>query len=147
MLLLYKSDWIIKLWESCFGWVVVAHAFNPSTREVEAGGFLSSRPAWSTEFQDSQGYNRETLSLKNKKKKKKKNHQNSCFYWVTRCGDGWLWGVWGVVVKRDELASWERVAQWWEHMEWDPAGTVLWLTSTSTRAGTGRAGEMVAWFF
>jgi hypothetical protein len=29
---------------------VVAHAFNPSTREAEAGGFLlSSRPAWSTE--------------------------------------------------------------------------------------------------
>jgi hypothetical protein len=29
-------------------WVVVAHAFNPSTQEAEAGGFLSSRPAWST---------------------------------------------------------------------------------------------------
>jgi hypothetical protein len=28
---------------------VVAHAFNPSTWEVEAGGFLSSKPAWSTE--------------------------------------------------------------------------------------------------
>jgi hypothetical protein len=28
---------------------VVAHAFNPSTREAEAGRFLSSRPAWSTE--------------------------------------------------------------------------------------------------
>jgi hypothetical protein len=27
---------------------VVAHAFNPSSREAEAGGFLSSRPAWST---------------------------------------------------------------------------------------------------
>jgi hypothetical protein len=27
---------------------VVAHAFNPTTREAEAGGFLSSRPAWST---------------------------------------------------------------------------------------------------
>jgi hypothetical protein len=27
---------------------VVAHAFNPSTQEAEAGGFLSSRPAWST---------------------------------------------------------------------------------------------------
>ena len=27
---------------------MVAHAFNPSTREAEAGGFLSSRPAWST---------------------------------------------------------------------------------------------------
>jgi hypothetical protein len=28
---------------------VMAHAFNPSTREAEAGGFLSSRPALSTE--------------------------------------------------------------------------------------------------
>jgi hypothetical protein len=28
--------------------VVVAHAFDPSTREAEAGRFLSSRPAWST---------------------------------------------------------------------------------------------------
>jgi hypothetical protein len=28
---------------------VVVHAFNPSTREAKAGGFLSSRPAWSTE--------------------------------------------------------------------------------------------------
>jgi hypothetical protein len=27
---------------------VVAHAFNPSTLEAEAGGFLSWRPAWST---------------------------------------------------------------------------------------------------
>ena len=29
--------------------MVVAHAFNPSTQEAEAGGSLSSRPAWSTE--------------------------------------------------------------------------------------------------
>jgi major histocompatibility complex class I len=28
---------------------VVVHAFNPSTQEAEAGGFLSLRPAWSTE--------------------------------------------------------------------------------------------------
>jgi hypothetical protein len=28
---------------------MMAHAFNPSTWEAEAGGFLSSRPAWSTE--------------------------------------------------------------------------------------------------
>jgi hypothetical protein len=27
---------------------MVAHAFNPSTWEAEASGFLSSRPAWST---------------------------------------------------------------------------------------------------
>jgi hypothetical protein len=36
----------------------VAHAFNPSTQEAEAGGFLSSRPAGlQSEFQQvSQGY-------------------------------------------------------------------------------------------
>jgi hypothetical protein len=28
---------------------VVVHTFNPSTWDVEAVGFLSSRPAWSTE--------------------------------------------------------------------------------------------------
>jgi hypothetical protein len=28
--------------------VVVAPAFIPSTREAEAGGFLSPRPTWST---------------------------------------------------------------------------------------------------
>jgi hypothetical protein len=27
---------------------MVAHTFNPSTQEAEAGGFLSLRPAWST---------------------------------------------------------------------------------------------------
>ena len=32
----------------CLGQVVVAHTFNPSTGEAEAGGFLSSRLAWST---------------------------------------------------------------------------------------------------
>jgi hypothetical protein len=32
------------------GRAVMAHAFNPSTWEAEAGGFLSSRPAWSTEW-------------------------------------------------------------------------------------------------
>ena len=29
--------------------VAVAPAFNPSTREAEAGGLLSLKPAWSTE--------------------------------------------------------------------------------------------------
>jgi hypothetical protein len=27
---------------------MVAHTFNPSTQEAEAGGFLSSRPTWFT---------------------------------------------------------------------------------------------------
>jgi hypothetical protein len=36
---------------------VVAHTFNPSTQEAEAGRFLSSKPAClQSEFQDSQGY-------------------------------------------------------------------------------------------
>jgi hypothetical protein len=50
---------------------VVAHAFNPSTREAEAGRFLSSRPAWSTKWVPGQpGLYRETLSRKNKNKKR-----------------------------------------------------------------------------
>ena len=37
--------------------VVVAHAFNPSTWEAEAGGLLSlGQPGLQSEFQDSQGY-------------------------------------------------------------------------------------------
>jgi hypothetical protein len=47
----------------------VVHTYNPSTREAEAGGLLSSRPAWSTEWVPEQpGPHRETLSWKNKTK-------------------------------------------------------------------------------
>jgi hypothetical protein len=49
---------------------VVAHAFNPSTWEAEAGGFLSSRPAWSI---DTQGY---TDCLDPPPKKKNPNNNN-----------------------------------------------------------------------
>jgi hypothetical protein len=53
---------------------VVAHTFNPSTRE--AGGFLSSRPAWSTKGVPGQpGLYRETMSRKTKMKKKKKKEK------------------------------------------------------------------------
>jgi hypothetical protein len=53
---------------------VVGHAFNPSTREAEAGGFLSSRPAWPTKRVPGQpGLHRETLSRKKKKIQKTKN--------------------------------------------------------------------------
>ena len=51
----------------------MAHAFDPSTweAEAEAGGFLSSMPAWSTErVPGKPGLHRETLY----KKKKKKDH-------------------------------------------------------------------------
>jgi hypothetical protein len=49
---------------------VVAHSFSPST--WEAGGFLSSRPAWSTEFQDSQGYTEKPCLEKTKRKEGRK---------------------------------------------------------------------------
>jgi hypothetical protein len=67
-----------------FCWAVVAHHFNPSTWKAEAGGFLSSRTAWSTEFVPGQpGLHRETLSQKNKTKqnqKKKTATTKKCFY-------------------------------------------------------------------
>jgi hypothetical protein len=50
---------------------MVAHAFNPSTREAEAGRFLQS------EFQDSQGYIEKPCLEKLKKKKKKKKRKCS----------------------------------------------------------------------
>jgi hypothetical protein len=58
------------LWQS---WAVVAQAFNPSTSEVEAGRFLSSEPAWSTEWVPGQPeLHRETLSQKTNKQTKTK---------------------------------------------------------------------------
>jgi hypothetical protein len=57
---------------------VVAYAFNPNTQEAEAGRFLSSRPAWSTEWVPGQpGLHRETLSQKKQNKtKQNKTKQN-----------------------------------------------------------------------
>jgi hypothetical protein len=75
---------------------VVAHAFNPSTREAEAGRFLSSRPAWSTKWVPGQpGPHRETLSRKNQKEKEKKLAVNFaimvCEYYFT---------AFGVIIRR-----------------------------------------------
>jgi hypothetical protein len=61
----------------------VAHAFNPST--WEAGEFLSSRPAWSTEWVPGQpGLHRETIS---KNQKKFKQHGKGGW----RAGSGLFW--------------------------------------------------------
>jgi hypothetical protein len=50
------------------GQAVVAHTFNPSPWEAEAGGFLSSRPAWSTKWVPGKpGLYRVTLSPKTPK--------------------------------------------------------------------------------
>ena len=60
---------------------MVAHAFNPSTWEAEAGGFLRiSKTAWSTkEFQDSQGYTQKPCREKRTTTTKQTNKQtNKC---------------------------------------------------------------------
>ena len=55
---------------------MVAHTFNASTQEAEAGGLLSSRPACSTEWVPGQPeLHRETLSRKKKKKRKEKKEK------------------------------------------------------------------------
>jgi hypothetical protein len=59
---------------------MLEHAFNPRTREAEAGRFLSSEtssePGLQSEFQDSQGYT-EKFCLKNQTKPKQtKPNQN-----------------------------------------------------------------------
>jgi hypothetical protein len=54
---------------------VVAHAFNPSTWEAEAGGFLSSRPAWSTESSRTARTTQRNPVSKNKNKNKQTNKQ------------------------------------------------------------------------
>jgi hypothetical protein len=51
-------------------WVMVVHAFNPSTWEAEAGRFLSLRPAWSIEWVPARTTQRNPVSEKKKKKKK-----------------------------------------------------------------------------
>ena len=53
-------------------WAAVAHAFNPSTWEAEAGGFMSSRPAWFTEWVPGQGYT-EKPSVSEKQTNKQTN--------------------------------------------------------------------------
>jgi hypothetical protein len=73
-------------------WAMLAHAFNPSTWEAEADGFLSSRPAWSTKRVPEQpGLYRETLSQKQKQKTNKQKQKRaglpviSTEHSLTRC--------------------------------------------------------------
>jgi hypothetical protein len=61
----------------------VAHAFNPSTWEAEAGRFLSSRPAWSTEWVAGQpGLHRETLP-QNKQTNKQTKRLWALWAWLS----------------------------------------------------------------
>jgi hypothetical protein len=51
---------------------MVAHTFNPSTWKVEAGGFLSLRPAWSRVSSRTAKATQRNPVSKNKKQKNKK---------------------------------------------------------------------------
>ena len=67
------GTWSVKI--ATRSWAVVAHALNPNTWEAEAGGFLSSRLAWSTELVPGQpGLHRE-LCLENTKQNKTKQNK------------------------------------------------------------------------
>jgi hypothetical protein len=55
----------------------VAHTLNPNTREAEVGRFLTQWPAWSTEFQDSQGYREFLFSNKQTNKQQNKKQKNT----------------------------------------------------------------------
>jgi hypothetical protein len=69
---------------------VVVHAFNLSTREAEAGGFLSSRPAWSTKWVLGQpGLYRETLSQNKKTKNKQTNKKSHPEIESLKAGPDW----------------------------------------------------------
>jgi hypothetical protein len=80
---------------------VVAHAFNPSTREAEADGFLSSRPAWSTKWVP--GYTEKPCLEKQKPKKKKKriSVMEKCRYFTSAGFCVWIlppWLIWSLPI-------------------------------------------------
>jgi hypothetical protein len=58
---------------------MVEHTFNPSTQEVESGGFLSLRTVWSTEWVPEQPeLHRETPFQKQNKTKQKLESSLNC---------------------------------------------------------------------
>jgi hypothetical protein len=79
-LILERKLWLFKENKTKPG-VVVAHAFDPSTQEAEAGGFLSSRPAWSTNrtIQRNPVSKNKTKQNKTKQKENETNKKQNCF--------------------------------------------------------------------
>jgi hypothetical protein len=56
---------------------MVAHTFNPSTWEAEAGGFLSSRSGLQSEFQDSQDFTEKPCLENNNNNNNNNNKQTN----------------------------------------------------------------------
>jgi hypothetical protein len=78
ILALYRPCRLAKAWPSCLRLFlpgVVVHAFNPSTREAEAGDFwVPGQPGLQSEFQDSQGYTEKPCLEKKEKKRLTDDH-------------------------------------------------------------------------
>jgi hypothetical protein len=77
---------------------MVAHAFDPSTLEAEAGRFLSLRPSWSTKWVPGQpALYRETLSWKQTNKQTNKKGVGEILSvgegtdWDNHVGNQWIW--------------------------------------------------------
>jgi hypothetical protein len=61
----------VKLSKIPYGQVLVAHVFNPSTQDAEAGESLTLRPAWSLEsFRTARATQRNSVSKTNKQTNK-----------------------------------------------------------------------------
>jgi hypothetical protein len=100
---------------------VVAHAFDPSTWEAEAGGFLNLRPAWSTEWVPGQlGLHRETLSRTPPPKK----YESQIIWSHMRKGELWqgepLWKVFPEAETRlrRSRAAWEKLGSQGPELLW-----------------------------
>jgi hypothetical protein len=73
-----RHGFLLELKDHQFEPGVVENAFNPSTREAEAGRFLSLRPAYlQSELQDSQGYTEKPCLKKTKTKTNKQTNKKS----------------------------------------------------------------------
>lgn len=69
---------------------MVAHAFNPSTPEAEAGRWVRGQPDLQSEFQDSQDSQKPCLEKPKKKKKKKKKKKSYAFKVSCLCFSAWV---------------------------------------------------------
>jgi hypothetical protein len=73
-----KVEVMVNKKDSRLSWVVVVHAFNPSTQKAKAGRSLSfNQSGLQNEFQSGQGYT-EKHCLKTKKKKKINERKRGC---------------------------------------------------------------------
>jgi hypothetical protein len=92
----------------------VGHTFNPSTWEAEAGGFLSSRPAWSTKWAPGQpGLYRETLSWKtNKQTNKQTNNEKRKHMSINELERKFWVPTWAACWYLRRYSAFNKISRW-----------------------------------